>query len=62
MTLEALVRAVEDDQVNPGILGFLVVAVLAVATWLLIRSMQRRLKNVDFEERDEPPAGSDESR
>ena len=55
----ALLRAVEDSEVNPGVLGFVVVALLGVATWLLIRSMQRRLKKVDFEERDvqQPPAG-----
>ena len=66
-------RAVEDSEVNPGLLGFVVVALLGVATWLLIRSMQRRLKKVDFEERDEPrqpppggttgdPAGPGDSR
>jgi hypothetical protein len=37
--------------VNPGALGFLVVALLGVATWLLIRSMQKQLGRIDFEER-----------
>jgi len=52
--LVTVVSAPEDSEVNPGLLGFVVVALLGVATWLLIRSMQRRLKNVNFDERREP--------
>jgi len=50
-----LVGAVDESKVNPGVLGFVVVALLGVATWLLIRSMHRQLRKVDFEERDEDP-------
>ena len=42
------VRAVEESNVNPGLLGFVVVAVLGVATWLLIRSMNRQIKKIDL--------------
>ena len=42
------VRAVEESNVNPGLLGFLVVALLGVATWLLIRSMNRQIKKIDL--------------
>jgi hypothetical protein len=45
-------EAVDKNQVNPGVLGFVVVALLGVATWLLIRSMTRHLRKVDFEEDD----------
>jgi hypothetical protein len=48
----ALDEAVDKNQVNPGVLGFVVVALLGVATWLLIRSMTRHLRKVDFEEDD----------
>ena len=51
-------RAVEDTEVSPGVLGFLVVASLGVATWLLIRSMNRQIKKIDLPD-DEPPAGQD---
>ncbi len=44
--------ALDEDKVSPGLLGFTVVAVLAVATWLLLKSMTRQLKRVDFEEKD----------
>ncbi len=41
-------RAVEESNVNPGLLGFVVVALLGVATWLLIRSMNRQIKKIDL--------------
>ncbi|UGQ09380.1 hypothetical protein LO772_20830 [Yinghuangia sp. ASG 101] len=44
--------ALDEDKVSPGLLGFTVVAVLAVATWILLKSMTKRLKRVDFEEKD----------
>ena len=57
----ALLAAVDESKVNPGVLGFLVVALLGVATWLLIRSMHKQLGKVDFEERDvEGSADADE--
>jgi hypothetical protein len=45
--------AADDSSVTPGVLGFLVVAALGVATWLLLRSMRRQMKKIDFDE-DEP--------
>ena len=50
------VRAVDESNVNPGLLGFVVVAVLGVATWLLIRSMNRQIKKIDLPDdpSDEP--------
>jgi hypothetical protein len=45
-----VLMAVDQNKVNPGVLGFLVVALLGVATWLLIRSMHRQLRKVDFDE------------
>jgi hypothetical protein len=58
------VRAIADSKVSPGVLGFLVVAALGVATWLLIRSMNRQMRKVDFDEdavelARRTPAGSD---
>jgi hypothetical protein len=48
LTLGSSVRAVEESNVNPGLLGFVVVALLGVATWLLIRSMNRQIKKIDL--------------
>lgn len=48
-------RAVDDTAVSPGVLGFVVVAALGVATWLLIRSMTRQMRKIDLPD-DEPAA------
>jgi len=53
LALGSSVRAVEESNVNPGLLGFVVVALLGVATWLLIRSMNRQIKKIDLP--DEAP-------
>lgn len=45
-----LVLAVEESKVTPGVLGFLVVALLGVATYLLIRSMNRQIGRIDLPE------------
>ena len=50
---------VDPERVTPGLLGFLVVFALAIATWLLLRSMNRRLGRVDFEESPENDDGED---
>lgn len=38
------------NNVNPGTLGFVVVALLGAALWFLLRSMTRQLGKVDFDE------------
>jgi hypothetical protein len=50
--------AVDDNHVSPGALGFLVVAALGVATWLLIRSMNRQIKRIDLPDEHEASPGS----
>lgn len=42
--------APDPDSVTPGLLGFLVVFVLALATWLLLRNMTGRLRRMRFRE------------
>jgi hypothetical protein len=42
--------APDSDQVAPGLLGFLVVAAIGAATWFLIKSMNKQLKKIDFDE------------
>ena len=54
MVLDVLF-AYDKNKVNPGLLGFIVVALLGVATWLLIRSMQKQLRKVDFDEGAQSP-------
>jgi len=40
--------AVDDNDVSPGVLGFLVIALLGGATYLLIRSMNRQIGRIDL--------------
>lgn len=55
--------AVDPDSVSPGLGGFLVVFALALATWLLARSMTGRLRNVrrraELEAREGRPDGDE---
>ncbi|MFE9251414.1 hypothetical protein [Streptomyces sp. NPDC007088] len=49
---------VDDDKVTPGILGFVVFAVMAVAVWGLMKSMNRHMRRVEFKEQDAPQDGT----
>jgi hypothetical protein len=55
----ALHAVVTDQDVSPGVLGFLVVAAIGVATYFLIRSMRRQLKKIDIPEGGTPTRPSD---
>ncbi|RKS80702.1 hypothetical protein CLV35_0168 [Motilibacter peucedani] len=55
MTSVAAVRLADtfdESKVTPGVLGFLVVALLGVVLVLLLRSMTRHLGKVRFDEDD----------
>ncbi|GAA3492446.1 MULTISPECIES: hypothetical protein [Streptomyces] len=46
----------DKNKVTPGILGFLVFAALAVGVWALMKSMNRHMGKVSFEEAPDPDA------
>jgi hypothetical protein len=48
-----LLMAVEPEDVTAGTAGFVVIAALVVGTVFLLRSLNKQLKKVDFEETDE---------
>ena len=55
-------KELDENKVTPGVLGFLVFAALAVGVWFLMKSMNRHMGKVDFEEAPDPaavPAGTD---
>ncbi|MEE1756257.1 hypothetical protein [Streptomyces sp. SP18CS02] len=57
--LAPLAKELDENKVTPGVLGFVVFAVMAVGVWLLMKSMNRHMGKVDFEEAPEPaPAGA----
>ncbi|MFE6103536.1 hypothetical protein ACFVQ4_26725 [Streptomyces laurentii] len=43
-------KDLDQSKVTPGVLGFVVFAVLAVAVWGLMKSMNRHMGKVDFAE------------
>jgi hypothetical protein len=48
--LVPLAKEIDKDKVTPGVLGFIVFAVMALAVWGLMKSMNRHMGKVDFEE------------
>lgn len=40
----------DPSSVTPGFLGFVVIFVLAIATWLLLRNLTARLRRMRFRE------------
>ncbi|KMS68449.1 hypothetical protein ACM01_38855 [Streptomyces viridochromogenes] len=56
--LATLAKEVDEDKVTPGVLGFIVFAVMALAVWGLMKSMNRHMSKVDFKEAADPGAGA----
>lgn len=52
--LVPLAQEVDKNKVTPGVLGFIVFAVMALAVWGLMKSMNKHMGKVSFEET--PPA------
>ncbi|MFF1924537.1 hypothetical protein ACFVW8_28705 [Streptomyces sp. NPDC058221] len=48
--LVPLAEELDKNKVTPGVLGFIVFAALAAGVWLLMKSMNRHMGKVDFEE------------
>ncbi|QKV97608.1 hypothetical protein HUT19_14645 [Streptomyces sp. NA02950] len=62
--LVPLAKELDENKVTPGVLGFIVFALIGGAVWLLMKSMNKHMKKVDFEEGPEPakapgPASAD---
>jgi len=45
-----IAKEFDKDKVTPGVLGFIVFAVMGLAVWALMKSMNRHMGKVDFEE------------
>ncbi|GAA2665075.1 hypothetical protein [Streptomyces lunalinharesii] len=52
-----LADSFDKDKVTPGVLGFIVFAVIGGAVWLLMKSMNKHMRKVDFEEPAEDGQG-----
>ncbi|GGO83025.1 hypothetical protein [Wenjunlia tyrosinilytica] len=54
--LVALAGDLDQNKVTPGVLGFIVFAVIGAAVWFLMKSMNKQFTKVNFEEEPEAPA------
>ena len=52
---------VDENKVTPGVLGFIVFAVMALAVWGLMKSMNRHMGKVKFKESADADGGSGQS-
>ncbi|KOV63668.1 membrane protein [Streptomyces sp. MMG1121] len=48
--LVPLAKEIDENKVTPGVLGFIVFAVMALAVWGLMKSMSKHMGKVDFKE------------
>ncbi|WP_046499801.1 hypothetical protein [Streptomyces odonnellii] len=55
-----LAKELDQNKVTPGVLGFIVFAVMAGGVWLLMKSMNRHMNMVNFEEAPEPEKARDD--
>ncbi|MFE9805094.1 hypothetical protein ACFYRN_14675 [Streptomyces sp. NPDC005227] len=56
--LVPLAKEVDENKVTPGVLGFIVFAVMALAVWGLMKSMNRHMGKVTFPEDADSTADS----
>ncbi|MEW2632295.1 hypothetical protein AB0903_11685 [Streptomyces sp. NPDC048389] len=60
--MATLAKELDENKVTPGVLGFLVFAALAVGVWALMKSMNRHMGRVNFQEKPEPDTAAGASR
>ena len=59
--LVPLAKELDKDKVTPGVLGFIVFAVMALAVWGLMKSMSKHMGKVDFKESPDADASVEET-
>ncbi|MCS0634550.1 hypothetical protein NX801_02505 [Streptomyces sp. LP05-1] len=52
--LAPLAKDLDQNKVTPGVLGFIVFAAMAVGVWMLMKSMNRHMGRVSFDETPNP--------
>jgi len=43
----SVAAGLDPNSVSPGLLGFIIVVIIGIATWFLARSMSKRLRKLD---------------
>ncbi len=59
--LVTFAKEVDEDKVTPGVLGFIVFAAMALAVWVLMKSMSKHMGKVDFKESPDLKASGEET-
>ncbi|MDX3093986.1 hypothetical protein PV703_12650 [Streptomyces sp. ME01-24h] len=49
------VKDLDQDKVTPGLLGFVIFALIGLSLWWLMKNMNRQFKKIDFEEQSSEP-------
>jgi hypothetical protein len=52
--LVPLAKELDENKVTPGVLGFIVFALIGGAVWLLMKSMNKHMNRVAFKETPDP--------
>lgn len=47
----------DQPWISPGLLGFIIVVILGLATWLLVRSMSKQLRKLDADRPEQEEDG-----
>ena len=59
--MEHLAVSLDPNQVSPGLLGFIIVCIIGLATWFLLRNMSKHLRKLDMNRVDQDEAEGPES-
>ncbi|WP_243274590.1 hypothetical protein SALCHL_004258 [Streptomyces albus subsp. chlorinus] len=51
-------KDLDENKVTPGVLGFVVFAVIGLAVWMLMKSMNKHMNRVNFDEEPEREPGA----
>lgn len=57
-----LAKELDESKVTPGVLGFIVFAVMGAGVWILMKSMNRHMNRIDFEEAPATRSGTSAER
>lgn len=52
------VKDLDQDKVTPGLLGFVIFALIGLSLWWLMKNMNRQFQKIDFEEQPAEPASA----
>ncbi|WUD73490.1 hypothetical protein OG937_18280 [Streptomyces sp. NBC_00510] len=49
------VKDLDENKVTPGLLGFVIFALIGLSLWWLMKNMNKQFKKIDFEEQPDQP-------